>query len=115
MNYTFSMSNIFDIRQTRASRANSGIQRISSNISGQYLLNCGFWGQIIAKNNLNRPYLSSRHLRNRSQHFSYLSAISQYFLHEALRKVFKKLGGQITKFERENFGIWPPNFLKTYM
>ena len=49
-------------------------------------LNYGFCGQIIAKNDLNYPYLSSRHLRNRSQHFSYFSAIFQYFLRIALEK-----------------------------
>ena len=48
-------------------------------ISAQYLLNCGFCGQIIAKNQLNRPYLSSWHLRNRSPQIRYNSAIFQYF------------------------------------
>ena len=35
-------------------------------ISAQYILNCGLCGQIIAKKELNCPYLSSRHLRKRS-------------------------------------------------
>ena len=56
-------------------------------------LTCGFCGQIIAKNQLNRPYLSSRHLRNRSPQIRYNSAIFQYFcmkLSESLKNRKKK-------------------------
>ena len=81
-------------------------------LNSQYLLNCGFYGQIIAKNKLNRPYLSSQHVRNRSPQTCYNSAIFQSFckkLSESLKnRKNLVVVSRFLKFACANFGIWPP-------